>query len=125
MPKVSRTSAAHIEDHGPVEDRHEDVGGYTINFLSFREDIDAAPLLKGLPDDKCQCPHWGYVIAGRLAFQFADREEVFEPGDAFFIPGGHTPSAQGGTEYVQFSPTDELAPVIEAIMRNLEHAQTR
>jgi hypothetical protein len=31
-----------------------------VDFLTFREDFDATPLLKGLPDDQCQCPHWGY-----------------------------------------------------------------
>src|SRR5438105_4553567 len=50
MPKVSKESAQ-IEDHGPVEDRHEDVDGYTASFVLFREDIDATPLLKGAPDD--------------------------------------------------------------------------
>ena len=65
MPKVSKDSAAHVEQHGPVEDRHEDLDGYTVNFVSFAQDIDATPLLKGLPDDSCQCPHWGYVLEGR------------------------------------------------------------
>ena len=52
---------------------------YTANFVSFRQDIDATPWLKGLPDDRCQCPHWGYVITGKLTMRFADQEEVFEP----------------------------------------------
>ncbi len=123
MPKVSKTSAAHVEDHGPVEDRHEDVDGYTINYLTFRQDIDVTPLLKGLPDDKCQCPHWGYVVKGRLSFRFADHEEIFEAGDAFYTPGGHTPTATVGTEYVQFSPTDQLKVVSDTILRNLSQVQ--
>jgi hypothetical protein len=45
-------------DHCPVVERFEDLDGYTVNFLTFREDIDHTPLLKGLPDDQCQCPHW-------------------------------------------------------------------
>jgi hypothetical protein len=32
-----------------VEDRHEDIDGYTVNFVSFGVDIDGTPLLKGLP----------------------------------------------------------------------------
>ncbi len=47
MPKVSKESAAQVDDHGLVEDRHEDVDGYTVNFVSFRQDVDATPLLKG------------------------------------------------------------------------------
>jgi uncharacterized cupin superfamily protein len=40
----------------------------------------------GSPGDSCQCPHWGYVTAGRLTVRFGDREEVLEPGDAFYMP---------------------------------------
>src|ERR1700674_187654 len=78
MPKVSRDSAEHVDDHGVVEDRHEDIDGYTVSFVTFRQDIDATPLLKGLPDDRCQCPHWGYVANGKLTFRYANREEVLD-----------------------------------------------
>ena len=52
MLKVSRESAEHVEDHGPVEDRHQDGDGYTINFVTFEADVDGTPLLKGLPGDQ-------------------------------------------------------------------------
>jgi mannose-6-phosphate isomerase-like protein (cupin superfamily) len=123
VPKVSKESAAHVEDHGPVEDRHEDVDGYTINFLTFRVDIDGAPLLKGLPDDKCTCPHWGYVLKGRITYRFGDHDEVFEAGDAFFVPAGHTPEVVAGTEYIQFSPSEELHVVSEKMLENARELQ--
>jgi hypothetical protein len=117
MPKVSRENAE-IEDVGVVEDRHGDVGGYTVDFLTFRADLDATPLLRGLPDDRCQCPHWGYVAKGRLTYRFADREEVFEAGDAFYLPPGHIPvHTEPGSEFVQFSPTKELRET-QAVMRD-------
>src|SRR5437762_34935 len=78
MPKVTRESATQGGDFGPVVDRFEDIDGYSIHFTTFREDIDATPLLRGLPDDRCQCPHWGYVISGRVTFRYADSEESFE-----------------------------------------------
>jgi mannose-6-phosphate isomerase-like protein (cupin superfamily) len=124
MPKVSKDSAAHVDQHGPVEDRHEELDGYTVNFVSFREDIDATPLLKGLPDDSCQCAHWGYVFEGRVTFRFADREEVFEAGDAFYLPPGHIPVVQAGTTYVQFSPSEDLRAVSETMARNMQAMQT-
>ena len=123
MPKVSRESAQ-VEDHGPVEDRHDDIEGYTVSFVSFREDIDATPLLKGLPDDKCQCPHWGYVTKGRLTFRFGDRDEVFEAGDAFYTPPGHIPvQHEPGSEMVLFSPAEELKATEEAMMKNMQALQ--
>ena len=123
MPKVSKDSAAHVDAHGPVEDRHEDLDGYTVNFVSFSADIDGTPFLKGLPDDRCSCPHWGYVLKGKLTFRFADREEVFDAGDAFYLPPGHAPLAEAGSEYVQFSPRDELRTVAAAMMKNAQTMQ--
>jgi hypothetical protein len=123
MPKVSRDSAAHVENHGPVEDRHEDVHGYTINFVSFGQDVDATALLKGLPDDRCPCPHWGYVLKGRLTYRFGDHEEVFEAGDAFYLPPGHVPLADAGSELVQFSPAEELRAVAGQMAQNMRPPQ--
>jgi hypothetical protein len=123
MPKVSKESAAHVEDHGVVEDRHEDVDGYTVNFVSFRQDVDGTPLLKGLPGDSCQCPHWGYVLKGKLTYRFADHDEVFEVGDAFYLPPGHVPIAEAGSELVQFSPSEELQAVAAAMTANLQRMQ--
>jgi hypothetical protein len=120
MPKVSKDTAAQHEDHGPVEEWSEDIDGYTVNFVSFAVDIDSAPFLKGLPDDRCQCPHWGYVLKGRMIYRFADHEEIHEAGDAFYVPPGHIQLADAGTEIVQFSPAEELRPVDEAIMRNMQ-----
>jgi hypothetical protein len=95
-----------------------------VNFVTFREDIDHTPLLKGLPDDRCQCPHWGYVIKGRLTYRFADREEVFEAGDASYLPPGHIPSQnEPGSEILQFSPTKELRETEAVLMKNVQAMQ--
>ena len=124
MPKVSKESAAHVEDHGPLEDRHEEVSEYTINFVTFRQDVDGTPLLKGLPGDSCDCPHWGYVIKGKLTYRFADHDEVTEAGDAFYTPPGHIPIAAAGTEFVQFSPSLELQAVAAAMLKNMQAARS-
>jgi quercetin dioxygenase-like cupin family protein len=118
MSKVSRDSAPDVTDYGPAEDRGAQLDGYAVIFTSIREDWDLAPVLKGLPGDSCPCPHWGYVTAGRLTVRYGDREEVIEPGDAFYMPPGHVPAAVAGTELVMFSPQDELA-ASEAAMREL------
>ena len=120
MPKVSKDSAANAEVHGPVEVHHEDVHGYSIDFVSLGQDVDATPLMKGLPGDRCPCPHWGYVLKGRLTFRFADHDEVVEAGDAFYLPPGHIPTAEAGSEYVQFSPSEELRVVADAMNANMQ-----
>jgi hypothetical protein len=123
MPSVARDRIAETADYGVVEDRHEDVEGITIQFVTFREDVDAAPLLRGLPDDRCTCPHWGYVFKGKVAFDVGDRVEVYEAGDAFYLSHGHIPRAEPGTEYLQFSPADELHAVSAHMQKNMAAMQ--
>jgi hypothetical protein len=120
MPKVSRESAANVEQHGPVEDRHEAIGDQTINFVSFKADVDGTPLLKGLPGDLCDCPHWGYVFTGKLTMRFADRDEVYEAGDAYYAPPGHAPIVEAGTEILQFSPTESLDRISAVMSTNMK-----
>jgi hypothetical protein len=125
MPKVSRDTASSTNDAGPVLDISDELDGYAVNFVTFRADIDATPLLKGLKDDRCQCPHWGYVISGRLTYRYADRDEVYEAGDAFYHPPGHVPvSTEPGTEMVQFSPAHELQETEAAMQRNTAAMQS-
>jgi hypothetical protein len=124
MPKVSKQSAKRGGDWGVVAERADDAANYTINFVEFRKDIDGTPLLKGLPDDRCQCPHWGYVLKGKLTMRFADREEVYEAGDAFYAPPGHIPvKHEPGTEIVQFSPSKELQQTEAVMTKNMQAMQ--
>src|SRR4051812_46071070 len=119
MPKASADTASLVEDMGVMESRYEELGGYTVGFETFREDADATPLFKGLPDDRCQSPHWGYVLRGSLTFKFADRDEVYETGDAYYAPPGHIPVVSAGSEIVEFSPTEEYGRTMQVVERNL------
>ena len=123
MPKVSKESAGHVEDNPMVEVRGEELDGYRTEFVSIRQGHDLAPMLKGLPDDRCQCPHWGYVFKGKLTWRFGDHEEVFQAGDAYYAPPGHAPEAEAGSEFVQFSPAEQLRVVEETIMKNMKAMQ--
>src|SRR5438128_2156258 len=124
MPKASKETASRVEDMGIVEGRYEELGGYTVGFETFREHADATPLFKGLPDDRCQSPHWGLVAHGKVTFKFADHDEVYEAGDAYYAPPGHIPVIEAGTELVEFSSTEEYGRTMEAIGRNLAAMQS-
>ncbi len=124
MPKVSKDSATQGGEFGPVTDRSDEIEGYSVNFTTFHVDMDQTPVLKGLPDDQCQCPHWGYVVKGRLTIRSGDREEVFEAGDAYYLAPGHVGvSNEPGSEIVQFSPAEELKKTSDVIMKNMQAAQ--
>jgi len=123
MPKASAASASETVAMDGFEGHYEDLeGGYTVGFETYTQDSDAAELFRGLPDDRCQSPHWGYVIAGRVGFRFADREEVYEAGDAYYAPAGHTPIFYAGTSVVEFSPTEAFAETVAVVTENLRAA---
>jgi len=117
MPKLSKQSASLVEDFGVAEDRHDDIDGYTVNFVTIRQSHDLAPMLASLPGGNCTCPHWGYVFKGRLTIRYADHEETVEAGEAFYMTPGHAPAAEAGTELVQFSPAEQLATTTDAIKK--------
>jgi hypothetical protein len=119
VPRISRASAPHHEDLGVMEGSYGKLGEYTVGFEHFRADADGTPLFRGLPDDRCQSPHWGYVVNGRVTFRFADRDEVYEAGDAYYAPPGHIPVVDAGTEIVEFSPTGEYEQTMAIVAQNL------
>ena len=94
-----------------------------VGFETYNEEFDLAPLLKGLPNDMCQCPHYGYVMKGRMRVKHADHEEVVNAGDAYYIAPGHAPIMEAGTEIVEFSPKDEYQKTMEVAERNLATMQ--
>jgi hypothetical protein len=122
MPKVSKTSADdHLEMPG-YEGHFGQAMDMTVGFETYTQDADLRELFVGLPDDRCQAPHWGYVVKGRLIFHSADGPEEFVTGDAYYVGPGHTPELFAGTEVVEFSPTDELNRTIEVVTKNMEAA---
>jgi hypothetical protein len=123
MPKVSRDTASQAISLEGHEIRSEDLdGGYTVCFESHTADADVADWFRGLPDDRCQVPRWGYVVAGMITFRFADRDETYVSGDAYYVPPGHTPLHYAGAEIVEFSPTEPLKETIGVVMANLRPA---
>ena len=56
-----------------------------------------------------------------MKFTFADgREDIYEAGDAYYAPPGHTPVLYAGTEVVEFSPTEELGRTMDVVTKNME-----
>jgi hypothetical protein len=120
MPSVSKETAASTVAWEGVDIDHADLeGGYSVCFERHTADADLAPLFRGLPGDRAQLHRWGYVIEGRIGFRFADREETYRAGEAYYVEPGHTPVYYAGTEIVEFSPTAVLDETIPVVLRNL------
>jgi hypothetical protein len=122
MPRTTKHEAPVAVDIAELEGRYVDLDGYTVGFETYKTDVDPAPLFRGLPDDRCQSPHWGVVLAGSITFRFADRDETYAAGDAYHAPPGHLPVITEGTELVEFSPTADLAKTMSVIEGNLAAA---
>lgn len=101
-----------------------DVSGYEkmgAEYFSFGAGTDITELLHGLEGDRCQCPHWGYVIKGEITALFKDgKQETSYTGDLFYWPPGHSVRAEKETDIVMFSPQKEHSEVIRHILRKIE-----
>jgi hypothetical protein len=102
-----------VVDGGEVQIRAREAGDLTVSHVKLAGGHDARPLFKGLPDDLCQCPHWGYIIKGRLRVWTADGASEFHQGQAFYWPPGHAPEALVDSEFLEISPTRELRKLYE------------
>jgi hypothetical protein len=123
MSIVSKTTTDKVADFGVAEDRSSDLDGYTVNFVTIKESHSLEPMLASLPGGHCSCPHWGYLFSGRMVVHYDDHDDVIGPGDAFYMPPGHVPEADAGTEFVMFSPADLLTATDEAITRGMQAGQ--
>ncbi len=57
-----------------------------------------------------------------MIYRYADHDEVFEAGDAYYGAPGHLPLLFAGTELIEFSPTEALAQTMAVVTRNLHGA---
>lgn len=98
-----------------------DWGDMNVARIRFPKGADAAPLLVGLPDDLCQCPHWGTVLKGSIHVTYADgREETVHAGDVYYWPPGHTVRVDEDYESVEFSPAGPMGHVIDHLNAKLQ-----
>ena len=126
MPKVSKASAAEVQDIGIGTVSSEVAGGYEFAFLDLREEPDMAPLLKGLPDDRCHVPPLGlrHARSGHVHLRRPRRDVRGRRRVLRRRPATPRPSA-AGTEYLLISPADENLEEVDAVIqRNIEALQT-
>jgi len=91
-----------------------------VAYVKLSAGADAAPLLEGLHQDKCQCPHWGYMLEGAMHISYSDgSEEVCRAGEMFFWPAGHTVRVEEDTSFIEFSPKKALKEVYDHIEKKL------
>lgn len=89
-------------------------------YFSLGAGTDISPLLKGLENDLCQSPHWGYVIEGEVTVTYTDgAHETLSGGDLFYWPPGHTVKAGSDVDFILFSPEREHCAVVDHVKKQL------
>jgi hypothetical protein len=117
---ASKTELPLLLEAGPASIRGADWDDLRVGVISVPAGTDFGPLLKGLPGDRCQGPHWGYMLKGRLRVQYENAEELLTEGDFFYMPAGHTAVAEEETEFIEVNPPGPHQQVIDNAQRNLE-----
>ena len=104
-------------------------GGMTVDFNSAPKGTDWRPLLKGMENDHCQVPHWGYIIKGAVQIEYEDgTSEVFKENEAFYMKPGHTGEVLEDLLLVSCSPEDgmhDLAKHLEKRVAELQAEQSQ
>ena len=96
-----------------------EVGMYFAHEV-FTTSADLNYLLEGLPDNECQIPHYGYVIRGKWGVIHDGKEEIYNAGEAFYVPPGHIGRYFAGTEIIYFSPlAEDFADTFDSFCRNI------
>ena len=92
-------------------------GPLGAEWFSLGAGTDIAPLLRGLDDDACHAPHWGFVSSGELVVTYTDgREETCAGDDLFYWPPGHSVRVVRDAEVILFSPQAEHVAVMDHML---------
>ena len=124
MPSGSRDELPAVEIVPGYSSRMADWGGMTVAFERAHAGQDASSMVKGLPDDRCQAPHWGYLFSGRIIVDYGDRQETIEGGQAYYVAPGHRLTFETDCEALEFTPTDALEQTMDAVRRNSVAGET-
>jgi hypothetical protein len=90
------------------------LGKISAEYFSLSAGVDTTPLFMGLEGNLCQCPHWGFLLSGRLTTTDASgAEEVLNANELFYWPPGHNVMVNLDAEIVMFSPQSEHTHVID------------
>jgi hypothetical protein len=102
---------------GDLVTRYVELGEMAIRHASLPAGTDMAPVLRGLPGDRCPSPHWGIVLQGSIVMQHADgTEETVREGQVCHWPAGHSRVSEEGVVFLEIGP-------VEPMRQFGEHAQ--
>ena len=97
------------------------LGGMYVGYMEVPAGADFTPMFKGLPQDMCVSPHWGYMLEGVLHIKYGDgKEDVVKAGEVFYWPAPHTGYAEKNAKFIDFSPEAEFETVMDRVAMNMK-----
>lgn len=97
-----------------------DYGSLAAEYFSLGAGTDMAPLLKGLDDDACHAPHWGFIMSGEVVITYTNEtSETCVGGDLFYWPPGHSVRVVRDAEVILFSPQVEHGDVMNHMIATM------
>ncbi len=107
---------------GEYEGRSVDSGDFRIAFESMPSHFppDESPF-KGLPGDRCQCDHWGFLFEGsfRVAYNDGGEDEIVRAGEAYHLRPGRFVQTLELVPLIEFSPVEQHDRTMATVARNL------
>jgi hypothetical protein len=120
--KQDRTKLPVRIEAGGVCIQGQDWGDFNIARIRFPAGADATPLLEGMPQNLCPCPHWGTVLKGSIHVTFADGAvETVKAGEVYYWPPGHTVRVDEDYEAIEFSPAGPMRELAEHLKAKLHN----
>ena len=96
-------------------------GRISGEYFSLAAGVDTTELFKGLHGNHCHCPHWGYVLRGRITTTDAKGvQETVNANDLFYWPPGHNVRVDLDADFVMFSPQHEHTEVINHMIEKVK-----
>ena len=109
-----------MEGPGTILRNQGGFGGMAIAYNELPKGTDFRPLLNGLSNDSCHCPHWGYIMEGSIRIFYDDQtEELCKAGEVYFWPAGHTGIVEEDIKFLEFSPQNEFKEVMDHIGKKM------
>lgn len=99
------------------------LGGMSIGYMEIPAPTDFTPFFAGLPGDRCNSPHWGYVIDGSLRIKYSgEKEDTVNAGEVFYWPAPHTGIVDKNVKFIDFSPDSKFIPVMDHLAKKMAEA---
>ena len=100
-------------------------GDMEVSYALVPQPLDCTSFLEGSGHKTCICPHYGYILEGKIRATYPGTDlpdEVASAGDAYYFPAGHVLIYEARTRSLDFSPGDAFRQVMDMAERRSQRA---